>query len=323
MAEDNKGQTGGTPAADSKTTGQDGKAASPDSQSPASKVIAAATKDAEGAAKKQTTEPGKDAEGKDKPAPYDQDPKWKAARAAEKKMNDILEKHGLSSADDLDDALASGLTISELLGARDANTLVEAIKQLQKDAAYLKDVKAYWKEQEELKKREDMTPEQRAEDAEKKLKEFQKDQADKKAKSDEETQLKNAIGEYSTQVEKAVESAGLSGDEAEMAKLFLGVDNPFNEVDITDRKAVRETTRSLTDKFSKFVASVKQKAIDDYAKGKSDLTPSPAKKDDGTPAPKIDTTKKVDTKGLSVDQAFGKSYDTMLEIIRAMETGNV
>ena len=327
---DDKGQIDGTPTVDTGTTGQEKVAASPGSET--DQILAAAAADEKAAADKAAgkvddktddKKAGKEAgaEGDEKPLPYDQDPKWIKARAAEKKFDDILEKHGLDSAEDLDDLVASGSSISEILGARDAKTLIEIIKQNQKDAEYLKEVKAYWAEQEALKQKDELTPEQRAEMSESKLKAYEKEQADKKAKATEEESIKTALDNYSEQVDKAVESSGFEDDEAVIAKLFLGVDNPFNEVDITDKKAVRETAKTNAAKFKTFLDNVRQKAVDEYSKGKSKIVPISTI---ATPG-KETVARKGIPEGTVVDNAFiektfADASNEVMELVRQLES---
>ena len=54
-------------------------------------------------------EPAKDAKTdsstEEKPAPFDKDPRWKSARTAEKKLNDLLKANGIEDPDDLVDLI--------------------------------------------------------------------------------------------------------------------------------------------------------------------------------------------------------------------------
>ena len=153
--------------------------------------------------------------------------------------------------------------------------------------------------------------------SEAKLKAYEKDQADKKAKSAEEQSIKTALSNYTEQVEKAIESSGFEGEDAEMAKLFLGVDNPFNEVDITDKKAVKEMAKTNVAKLKTFLDGVSQKAVDEYSKGKSKIVPISTVV---TPA-KESVVKKDLPAGATVEQGFAQAHEEMMEIIRSMEAG--
>ena len=320
---DDKGQVDGTPTVVIETTGQEKVAASPGSET--DQILAAVTADEKAAAEKSAKEAagkedgkkaGEEGDDKTKPLPYDQDPKWKAARAAQAKMESILEKHGLDSFEDLDDLISSGSSISEILGARDAKTLTSTITQLKKDAEYLKEVKAYWAEQESQKQKDELTPEQRAEMSEAKLKAYEKDQADKKAKSIEEQSIKQALSSYAEQVDKAVEASGFEGEDAAIAKLFLGVDNPFNEIDFADRKAVKEMAKTNAVKLKTFLDGVRQKAVDEYAKGKSKIVPISTV---ATPAKEAVIPKDLPP-GSTIEEGFAQANAIMMEFVKSMES---
>ena len=322
MAED-MGQDTGTPTGETSTTGQEN-AASPGSETDQIIANLEAGKKADADKAKAGDESGTDkggkkagAEGetddKSKPLPYDQDPKWKAARASQAKFESILEKHGID-ADDLDALLESGSSVADILGTRDAKALTSTLTQLKKDAEYLKEVKAYWAEQEKQKQRDELTPEERAEMSEKQLKEYKAEQAAKEKAKAEEASIKTALKSYTELVDKAIETSGIEGEDAAMAKLFLGVDNPFNEVDITDRKAVREMAKANAAKLKTFLDGVRQSAIDEYAKGKSKFVPiSPVE----TPA-KETVKKKELAPGATVEEGFAQAHDEMMEILNSM-----
>ena len=82
---------------------------------------------------KEGGEPKDDASKDDesKPPPYDQDPKWKQARAAEKALNELLEEYNFTSTDDLKEALQKGTKLheTELGDDEDIDTLVKEARE--------------------------------------------------------------------------------------------------------------------------------------------------------------------------------------------------
>ena len=300
MADENKGQEGGTLTAaelETKQLGQELDTGSPTGIGGETDTIIALAEAAEkeasaastaeekiAAAAKVNLEPEKEVEAKpkekaaekkteEKTIPYDQDPKWKSARAAEKNLNSILEKHGYDSFEDLQGAIDDGATLTGLLGKRDLNKLI-------KDADYLTEVKSYWAEQEHIKEEEGLDPEELAdkrgketEAAKRELKDYKQTQSDKEAKTKEEKANDKAVSDYGKAVEQEIEDAGFKDESAEIAKLFLGVDNPFASVDIMDKKAVKEVAKGNISKLNTFLGKVRQDAVDKYAKGKSEIVP--------------------------------------------------
>lgn len=270
-------------------------------------IIDAASKTGEAAA--PTGEEEETAETEEKAAPYDQDPKWLAARAAEKSLNEILEEHDIGDVDELKTMLKSGLTISEIMGDRDA-------KQLIQDADTLKQYKEYWAEQERLKEEETLDPDERAEKYKQELEDHKRQQAEKDETAGQVEDAKTAIHDFNDRVENIIEKQNFDEDTAEIAKMFLGVNNPFNEIDIFDKKAINTMADDGVQKLAKFIANVQQKAIDKYAAGKSEITPIST-----TETPEKEAIKKKELpKDASVEQVFAVARDELLELISGGST---
>ena len=134
MPPETEGQESASPT-DATETGQEQETVSPPVDE-TQQIIDAASKAGEAAA--PTGEEEETTETEEKPAPYDQDPKWLAARAAEKSLNDILLEHDIEDVDALKVMLNNDMKLSEILGDRDA-------KQLIQDADTLKQYQEYWK----------------------------------------------------------------------------------------------------------------------------------------------------------------------------------
>lgn len=301
MAEELKGQESDSPTGETEP-GQELKTDTPPVDT-TQEIIDAASKAGEAAA--PTGEEEEATETEEKPAPYDQDPKWLAARAAEKNLNEVLAEHDIEDVEELKTMLNSGLKLSEILGDRDA-------KQLITDADTLKTYQEYWTEQERLKEEETLDPDERADKYKKELEDFKEGQAARDSAQQQVEGAKDAIKGFNDRVEGIIESQGFDEGTTEIAKMFLGVDNPFNEVDIFDKKAVGAMAADGVEKFKAFVANVRQLAIDEYAAGKSELTPITTTE---SPEKPTSITKKEIPKDASVDQVFAAARDELLEII--------
>ena len=240
-----------------------------------------------------------------KPPPYDQDPKWKAARAAEKRLQDLMEKHGIDDPEDLESLLEEGTTLKEKLGDRDAERLLQ-------DSDELRKAKEQWDEQQRLEAEENETPEdtiRRLKMANEQLANNLKQQsADQKAYEDSLEVLDN----FNNSVTKMVESSGLEGPEAEMLSLTLGLNNPINNIDIADPKAVKQTANETIKRFSEAVKAIKQSAIDSYSQGR-EVIPK-VTKTVTTEAPKSVQKTKVPANA-SVDETFDIAKGELLEIL--------
>ncbi|MDP2646635.1 MAG: hypothetical protein U1C57_01940 [Candidatus Doudnabacteria bacterium] len=320
MAEENKGQTDGTPtvAAETSTTGQTPiipagernivdivlKAAAEQEATAASKTEAKPQVKAEA----KTEEKAED-KGKEKPPPYDKDPKWLKARAAEKSLHEILETAGLDSPEALKEEVAKGRSLQEILGTRDAQQLI-------KDADYLQEVKDYWANQERIKQEENEDPEETIVRLKQERFDFEKSLTAEKTKEEEAKAAKKALSDFTNTVESEIKAAGLEGDALSIAKLLSGVDNPFNVVDITDKAAAKEMAKGNAATLKAFLDKHAQAAVDKYASGKSNIVPITAA---NAPAnQKVERARP--SKALTPDETFGFILDQMLESVNSQKS---
>lgn len=292
MTEENQGQVSDSPTGVAES-GQEQETETPPVDTTES-IVKAASESEESAA----------SEKDDKPAPYDQDPKWLAARAAEKSLQEILSDSDIEDVEALKVMLKNGMTITEILGDRDA-------KQLIQDADTLKKYQEYWAEQERLKEEEDLDPDERAEKYKGELADVKRKQADKETEAGRVTAAKAAIENYNSRIGNIIEKQSFDEDTAEIAKMFLGVNNPFNDVDISDMKAVKDMATKGAERFTKFLTGVRQKAIDEYAAGKSKIIPITATETPKGPG----AEKKTLPKDASVDEVFAAAKDELFELI--------
>lgn len=273
----------------------------------------------------QSSDPPTDKEGKDKETPlsgegkekgekdklpYDQDPKWKKARAAEKFLDNLVDKHGFKDYDDLLKHVERGSSLEELIGSADAKTLVDKARTLDR---YM-DQLAEKERQEKLK---DETPDETIARLEDELK-SEKRQNEKTIKSQEEQQVnQKAIDTYNKEVKSIVsEIEDLPEDVHDIAALFLGVDNPMDDIDIKDIRTVRATARKSLKKFAAFLDSYKKSVIDDYVAKKEGISATPSSEQNAGPSGESAEEKlKLDEKD-TIDSAFAKGQMKLLALLR-------
>lgn len=270
-------------------------------QSPESPTGSAAS--GEGSAASENQEPATPTD-KETPLPFDQDPKWLSARAAEKQLTTILEQYGFENADDLEEALESGVSLKELLGDRDAESLIESADTLSR-------YEDYWSKQEREKTLENETEVDTITRQERENQELR----DKLQRVDdtnrEHVESKATLKDFNSAVSQVVKSSNLSDSESEMAQLLLGVDNPMNIIDIGNKSEVGNAATAILKKFSNFITDLKQTTVDEHVAGKSDITPiSP------TDTPPATKTGVEIPDGVSVDDAFGLAHSSMLEVVK-------
>jgi hypothetical protein len=173
-------------------------------------------------------------------------------------VEEILDEYGLDSADDLKEFIANLSAMQGKIGEHDLDALIENTKTLQK-------YQANWQQQDEEKRRETETPEQTIARLEKENKNLQTKNVSNANRQKAAKAAETALSDFGDTVETVISSAkALPKEYAPFVAEFMGVDNPINEVDITDKAAVRRLTKAGINKINKF----EQAVIKRYRAGK-------------------------------------------------------
>lgn len=193
--------------------------------------------------------------------PWHKDPRFKQDLGLLKAAKSLMEKNGLDSVDDLVELAESGKKIK---GKEDD---IDRLDEIKAKAAKLEKYEAYWRDQEEKKLREVEYPDQTIARLEKQLKEKEAADRHKEENQKQQEAAKQALKNYDREVQSLVKEMELPKEQQAFAMEFMGVNNPFNEIDITDRKAIN---RMVADQKKK-LESFKQSVIQDYIKGKETI----------------------------------------------------
>ena len=173
-------------------------------------------------------------------------------------VQEILDEYGLDSPDDLKEFVAKLNEQRGKIGDNDLEVLLENSKTLEK-------YQAEWQRQDEEKRREKETPEEtiaRLEKEKNQALNHNKNQVDKKKKAQA---AKVILDEFETTINTVIKSAkDLPESYRPMFRKFMGIKNPVNEVDITDKAAIRRLTKSSMKDFADFAQTI----IKDYRAGK-------------------------------------------------------
>lgn len=176
-------------------------------------------------------------------------------------VEEVMDEYGLDSPEDLKQFIADLSDMRGKIGENDLDTLIENTKTLQK-------YQAQWQEQEEARRREKETPEETIARLEKEKKDLisktNKDRDRQKAAKAAE----HAYDEFTDTVTSVISSAKeLPKEYRPFLSKFMGVDNPINEVDITDKAKVRRLTKDGVKDLLKF----EQEVIKRYRAGKTEI----------------------------------------------------
>lgn len=197
----------------------------------------------------------------DEELPFDKHPKWVSARTAEKKLNEILEKHGYDDIDEFEADYSDSSELRNQVGKRDVNQLLKAQDELEK-------IHEYWAEQRAKKQTASETEDEtitRLADENKQLRSRSQQEARFAAEQKEAKQvIKNYNAEVSSLIEKQEE---IPKSQRQFLSEYLGVDNSFNEVDVGDKLAIRRNTKLGIEAFKKLQKTI----IEDYRSGKLEI----------------------------------------------------
>lgn len=259
---------------------------------------------------KKDTGDGKGETDEGKPLPFDQHPKWKSARAAEKQLNELLEKNGYLSVDEMIQDLETGKGLSQKLKGRDVDEILEA-------ADKYKDAQSRYQRDQDAKRFENESPEERVTRLEKQNADLQTALDRERSQRQQLIDSQEAIENYSTEVDRVLDSLEdpFSDNERALARLLMGVDNPANMIDIEDRAAVRKTAKSAAGTLQRFIKSVKQAAIDEYTQGKSKLTTTTRTSDAGDVSGADKKPSKAADPNASINDVFGEAEAEFAEVL--------
>lgn len=240
---------------------------------------------------------------------FDKHPEWRGLKDTKTAVSEILEDNGYADFDELVSDLKTGRSLADLIGTSDANKVQSLLDKAQKwDAA-----EEYWAEQEAKKLEKGETQEETIARLKKEKQELLDAQrTDRKSREAADNKAYH-LSRFNDDVSDLVDStADLTDVEKSILKLHLGVDNPMDEVDIADRKAVRTTAKDAIAKFTEFIKGVRQAAVDAYADGKSKITPTPQAAAEQTQVVNPNPSK-VDVKGKSMEEAFATANKLLIE----------
>lgn len=179
------------------------------------------------------------------------------------KIDNILEQHGYENLDEMLEELTSSKDLREQVGNRDINKLLKAQEELDK-------IHAFWAEKEAERLEKNEMPDETIERLKKEKKELQKKFQKELTARDEAEESVKAIKKYNSEVNNTLISEGIkSEDEKEFVSKFFGVNNPFNEVDINNKVAVKKMVKQGLKDYQKF----KEQIIQEYLDGKQKNPP--------------------------------------------------
>ena len=231
----------------------------------------------------------KEAESSTESLPWHKDQRWqdfqkekKTLEAANAKLQKILKDNELEDADDLEDLVKSGKHIKGKV--TDPDKIDEIIAKAQERDSWV----AYWDEQKKRQQKDTEDPSERAERLEQQLELERRKRAWEVSQKKQTEDTKRAINQYEREVSSLISEVGISKPQEAFILELFGVNNPSNDVDITDRKAIKKLVADGVKKYEAF----KQSIIADYLAEKKGIVNTGT----GTASVSTETTKKIGLK---------------------------
>lgn len=206
-----------------------------------------------------TAPPDAEMDENGRPLPFNEHPKWKSARQAEKELTNLLEENELSSIDDLVELVKSGkAVVGKGLDEDRLETLIERANKMDQ-------VEEYWAAERERQRRAEEDPEETAT-------RLEKENAELKQRLSGKNELdasKRALEAFEKKTRKFIETAvkDLDKDERAAFEFFMGVNHPFGEIDITNEHQVNKMGKQV----QKAIEGIEQRAIKKHIEGKKNL----------------------------------------------------
>lgn len=231
-----------------------------------------------------TTPDAKKEESSDS-VPWHNDPRFKQDLKLLKAVKSLVEANGLEDVSELTDLVESGKKVH---GKQvDLDKLDEILAKASKLDQYQK----HWETQEELRKRGMETPEQTIARLQAEREAERSERSRREQTETEAANAKKAVMFYESEIKNQLDDLeGLSADEKGFLSYTLGVGNECNDINITDKRAIKRILNDSVKKYNNLVKSIKEQAIKEYREGKASI-PSVSSTDGSAAATKTEPPK--------------------------------
>ena len=181
---------------------------------------------------------------------------FEKAQEGAKALSGLLKDQGFDSTEDLVKALSSGNDLKGKIGDAKVDDLLAKSKTLD-------NYEQYWATQDTKTKREEETSDETVARLEKRLDAFESGKKREDLKKSQLEESKKVLDVYGSEIKDVLEKdTAISEEYRPFLSEFLGIDNPANEVDITNRTEVRKMAQGGIKKVQNFEQAVIKRYID-------------------------------------------------------------
>ena len=186
------------------------------------------------------------------------DEKTTAALKAQDDLSNLLEDHGFDSIEDLTEAMQAGGKLKEDLGDLDLSEVLGKAQEMDR-------TRAYWAEEKAKQAKDDEDPDDTIGRLEKEVRQLKSSRKDDESKAQAVESNQKALDGFNSEVTSFIEKQeDYPKEYGPFTELFMGVNNPANEIDITSKAATRKMCKDGVKKVREF----EQVVIKRYTDGK-------------------------------------------------------
>lgn len=227
-------------------------------------VLDVALADSSKADEKDDKEKDSEASDTEKSEPWHKDPRFKKDLGLLKSAKAIMEANGIEDIDELVSLVEKGRKI------KGKAVDLDRLEEIQEKATRLEKYEAYWEQQKKQQLREE-DPDNYTKKLEEEIKELKGRDKVKAEKELAALEARKSVEFYERTVSELIEDAEIPKEQHKFISLVMGVSNPTNDIDITDRKAIKKTYNEILKSVKVFADAMKQEGAAEYRKGKLEI----------------------------------------------------
>ena len=227
----------------------------------------------------------------DKTLPPDE--KTQAAFKAQGELGSLLEDHGFDSVEDLVEAMQDGGKLKEGLGDLDLDEIKEKAQEMDR-------TRAYWADEKAKQVKDDEDPDDALVRLQKEVTEMKSSKKDEEDRKQGIQENQNALDGFAEEVTSFIKKQEDYPEEYRpFTELLLGVNNPANEIDITNKTATRKMCKDGVKTIRDFEQVVIKRYRDGKIKVPSITKTEPVEPHPGKDVKNLKDARKVMTETLS------------------------
>lgn len=198
--------------------------------------------------------------------PWHKDKRFKNDLHLLKAAKNLMEANGLEDLESLVELVDRGKKVhGKNVDLDKLDDVIEKAKRLEK-------YEEYWAQQKEMQKRQEEEPDQTIQRLEKQLRDLEHRERLKSEQDRQAKEAKQAVEFYERTVSEFVEDIeDIPKEHHQFISLILGVQNPTNDIDITDRRQIKKATTEILKSLRAFADAMKKQGAEEYRKGKMEI----------------------------------------------------